>query len=190
MNISQILENRISHALHLAGSPKNTPAILKPSSRPEFGDYQANGVMGIAKTLKKNPRALADEVKKHLKHDAIFNEIVTKIEIAGPGFINIYLDNQWLAKQINHALTSKTHGAEQTSTPQTIVVDYSGPNLAKEMHVGHLRSTIIGDAVVRTLDFLGHSVIRQNHVGDWCRQFGMLIAHMVSQAENDLSVKL
>lgn len=186
MNISQILEDRISQALHLAGAPKNAAAILKPSSRPEFGDYQANGVMGIAKTLKTNPRALAMEVVEHLDLDGI----ASKVDVAGPGFINIHLDNQWLATQVDHALQSATHGVDKTNTRQTIVVDYSGPNLAKEMHVGHLRSTIIGDAVVRTLDFLGHKVIRQNHVGDWGTQFGMLIAHMVSQPESDLAVKL
>jgi len=186
MNISQILEDRISHALQLAGAPQNAPAILKPSNRPEFGDYQANGVMAIAKTLKTNPRALATKVVEHLQLD----DIATKIEIAGPGFINIYLDNQWLATQADLALQSTTHGVDKTTTSQTIVVDYSGPNLAKEMHVGHLRSTIIGDSVVRTLDFLGHNVIRQNHVGDWGTQFGMLIAHMTSQTESDLSVKL
>ncbi len=190
MNISKILEEHISHALHLAGAPKNAPAILKPSNHPEFGDYQANGVMGIAKTLKTNPRALATQVVEHLHDDPQLEDVTTKIEVAGPGFINIHLDNQWLAKQADLALQSTTHGVEKTTAPQTIVVDYSGPNLAKEMHVGHLRSTIIGDAVVHTLDFLGHNVIRQNHVGDWGTQFGMLIAHMTSQTASDLSVKL
>jgi arginyl-tRNA synthetase len=190
MNISQILEERISHALQLAGAPKNAPAILKPSNHPEFGDYQANGVMAVAKVLKTNPRALATKVVEHLRDDIQLDYVATKIETAGPGFINISLDNKWLAKHANLALQSATHGIEKTSTPQTIVVDYSGPNLAKEMHVGHLRSTIIGDAMVRTLDFLGHNVIRQNHVGDWGTQFGMLIAHMTSQTASDLSVKL
>ncbi|MGB0361106.1 MAG: arginine--tRNA ligase, partial [Endozoicomonas sp.] len=101
-----------------------------------------------------------------------------KVEIAGPGFINIYLDAQWLAKTLQSVVKDPRCGVTESDQPQTIIVDYSAPNVAKEMHVGHLRSTIIGDASVRTLEFLGHKVIRQNHMGDWGTQFGMLIAHL------------
>ena len=174
MNIRQLLDDRITAALHTLGAPETVTAIVKPSARPEFGDYQANGVMAAAKQLKTNPRELATRLLAALD----LSDMAEKLEVAGPGFINIHLKNGWLA----HALTAEQADAAATEH-KTIVVDYSGPNLAKEMHVGHLRSTIIGDAVARVLAFQGHSVIRQNHVGDWGTQFGMLIAHMVSIAE-------
>ncbi|CAA6817849.1 MAG: Arginyl-tRNA synthetase (EC [uncultured Thiotrichaceae bacterium] len=186
MTISNLLDQIISSAMQKAGAPENAPAVIKPSGRPEFGDYQANGIMGAAKQLKMNPRELATKVVDALEID----EMAEKIEIAGPGFINIHLKNAWLAKQIISNLRKDNCGVEKTAEPETIVVDYSGPNLAKEMHVGHLRSTIIGDATARILDFQGHKVIRQNHVGDWGTQFGMLIAHMVSQNNDDLTLKL
>ncbi len=174
MNIRQLLDDRITAALHTLGAPETVTAIVKPSARPEFGDYQANGVMAAAKQLKTNPRELATRLLAALD----LSDMAEKLEVAGPGFINIHLKNGWLA----HALTAEQADAAATEH-KTIVVDYSGPNLAKEMHVGHLRSTIIGDAVARVLAFQGHSVVRQNHVGDWGTQFGMLIAHMVSIAE-------
>ena len=172
MNIRQLLDDRITAALHALGAPANVTAIVKPSARPEFGDYQANGVMAAAKQLKLNPRELATRLLETLD----LSDLAEKLEIAGPGFINIHLNSVWLSETVGRA------SARQVAS-QTIVVDYSGPNLAKEMHVGHLRSTIIGDAVARVLEFQGHKVIRQNHVGDWGTQFGMLIAHMVSMAE-------
>lgn len=129
--------------------------------------------MAAAKKLGMAPRQLAEKVLQTLQLDGI----AAKTEIAGPGFINIFLDPQWLSSQLEHALTAPKLGVSAVE-PQTIVVDYSAPNVAKEMHVGNLRSTIIGDASVRTLEFLGHNVIRANHVGDWGTQFGMLIAHL------------
>lgn len=186
MTISHLLDQLVSAAMQRAGAPETAPAVIKPSGRPEFGDYQANGIMGAAKQLKMNPRELATNVVDALEMD----NIADKIEIAGPGFINIHLNDSWLARQISDNLSKQGCGVEKTAEPQTIVIDYSGPNLAKEMHVGHLRSTIIGDATARVLDFQGHKVIRQNHVGDWGTQFGMLIAHMVSQNKDDLTVKL
>lgn len=186
MTISQTLDQHIVQAMQKAGAPENAQAVIKPSGRPEFGDYQANGIMGAAKQLKMNPRELATVVLEHLELDGIAD----KVEIAGPGFINIYLSNSWLAEQAKAKLASDTTLIEQTDSPETIVIDYSGPNLAKEMHVGHLRSTIIGDSVARALDYLGHHVIRQNHVGDWGTQFGMLIAHMIDQPENELGLQL
>lgn len=179
MNIRQMLDDRITVALHAAGAPDAVTAIVKPSARPEFGDYQANGVMAAAKQLKMNPRELANQVLEHLD----LSDIAAKIEVAGPGFLNIHLRNDWLAQQLTH--TDFTPPAQPA---QTIVVDYSGPNLAKEMHVGHLRSTIIGDAMVRVLEYLGHTVIRQNHVGDWGTQFGMLLAHMADLKAQNQSI--
>ncbi|MCP5146187.1 MAG: arginine--tRNA ligase [Gammaproteobacteria bacterium] len=182
MNIRAFLEHRISAALHAAGAPMHTPALVQPSARLEFGDFQANGVMGAAKALKTNPRQLAEQVIAQLDLEGVAH----KVEIAGPGFINISLDNDWLARALesasaNHALNRRRPAGQ----PDTVVVDYSSPNLAKEMHVGHLRSTIIGDAVVRVLEYLGHYVIRQNHVGDWGTQFGMLLAHMKLDGATD-----
>ncbi len=190
MNIIQQLDQPISQAMQQAGAPDNAPAVIKPSNRPEFGDYQANGIMGAAKQLKMNPRELATTVVDILEKSGDLADIVEKIEIAGPGFINIHLSNDWLAQQAKNVLTNETHQVDKTQQPQTIVVDYSGPNLAKEMHVGHLRSTIIGDAVARVLSFQGHNVIRQNHVGDWGTQFGMLIAHMIDQPDSELGLQL
>jgi len=174
MNIKEILAQKVSAAMVAAGLPEGTNPAISLSNRPQFGDYQANGVMGAAKKLKTNPRELATKVVENLD----LSGIADKVELAGPGFINIHLSQTWLASQLN-AITQDSHiGVTQRSNPQTVVVDYSAPNLAKEMHVGHLRSTIIGDAVVRALEFRGDKVIRQNHMGDWGTQFGMLIAHL------------
>ncbi|NQY33534.1 MAG: arginine--tRNA ligase [Alteromonadaceae bacterium] len=174
MNIRQLLADKVITAMVAAGLPEDTNPALSISSRPQFGDYQANGVMGAAKKLKTNPRELALKVVEQLD----LSGIASKIELAGPGFINIHLDPTWLAAQLHNIGEDKKLGVTQQETPQNVVVDYSAPNLAKEMHVGHLRSTIIGDAVVGALEFRGNKVIRQNHMGDWGTQFGMLIAHL------------
>ena len=137
------------------------------------GDLATNLAMMLTKAAGKNPRELAQLIIDNLPASAY----VAKVEIAGPGFINFFIDDSALANQLQAAISDE-HLGIKLPTPQTIVVDYSSPNLAKEMHVGHLRSTIIGDSVVRTLEFLGHKVIRQNHVGDWGTQFGMLLAYM------------
>lgn len=173
MSLKQLLNNRVSQAMLAAGIPDDCSPHVAPSKNANFGDYQANGAMGAAKAMKSNPRQLAQTIVDNLNLD----NIASKIEIAGPGFINIHLANEWLSKQVVELTSEKG----QSQHAQTVVVDYSGPNLAKEMHVGHLRSTIIGDAIVRSLEFLGHTVIRQNHVGDWGTQFGMLIAHLESE---------
>lgn len=186
MNIRNLLDSQFQKAFSQAGLPADTPTVIKPSSRPEFGHYQANGIMGAAKKQKMNPRELAGKVLETLDLD----DIAEKIEIAGPGFINIHLKPDWLADNVENVLASDRLAIEPSSPQQTIVADYSGPNLAKEMHVGHLRSTIIGDAVVRVLKFCGHEVIPQNHVGDWGTQFGMLIAHMLDQDNDNLGVQL
>ncbi|ALO34053.1 arginyl-tRNA synthetase [Colwellia sp. MT41] len=183
MNIKNILSEKVSAAMVAAGLPEGTNPAVSLSNRPNFGDYQANGVMGAAKKLKTNPRELATKVVAHLTSSKNLDGIASKIELAGPGFINIHLDEKWLATQLN-MVAQDTHlgvrqrGVNVDDKQQTVVVDYSAPNLAKEMHVGHLRSTIIGDAVVRALEFRGDKVIRQNHMGDWGTQFGMLIAHL------------
>ena len=154
--------------MQAAGIPSDCSPMLALSGKSQFGDYQANGAMGAAKQMKTNPRELAQKILDKLDLD----DIAEKVEIAGPGFINISLNKHFLAGQ----LTAKSEHI--TAKPQTVVIDYSSPNLAKEMHVGHLRSTIIGDALARLLEYQGHSVIRQNHMGDWGTQFGMLIAEL------------
>jgi len=186
LNIKDSLDALISRALTAASGVANCQALINLSSRPEFGDYQANGVMAIAKQLKRNPRELAAEVVAAIDE----NELLADVQVAGPGFINIFLKDNWL-QQLGNDLVSGTEPLV-SALPQTdtIVVDYSGPNLAKEMHVGHLRGTIIGDSLVRVLEALGHNVIRQNHVGDWGTQFGMLIAHMEDVAKDDVAPAL
>ena len=179
----ELLDSRVAMALSAAGC-EGAPAVVAPSGRPEYGDYQANGVMGAAKARKMNPRQLAAEVVAKLD----LAGIADKVEIAGPGFINITLAPAFLAARATEALHSATLAVPQPNK-QTVVVDYSSPNLAKEMHVGHLRSTIIGDALARVLRFLGHTVIAQNHVGDWGTQFGMLTCYLIeAEQTGDLAL--
>lgn len=160
-----------------AGIPADFSPHLALSKKAGFGDYQANGAMAAAKALKTNPREIAQKIIDQLD----LSGIASKVEIAGPGFINIHLDPAWLAQQASHVANSDNLGITPKATPETVVIDYSSPNLAKEMHVGHLRSTIIGDAIARVLSFTGDKVVRQNHVGDWGTQFGMLIAELEDQ---------
>lgn len=175
MNIQKILVDRFTDALVALGHP-DAPVPVGKSTRPEFGEYQFNGAMALAKKMQQKPRDIAQLILDKVE----LSDIASSLEIAGPGFINIHLSNDWLAAQATSALADpRLCIAPQPQ--QTIVVDYSSPNLAKEMHVGHLRSTIIGDAVVRVLEFMGHKVIRQNHMGDWGTQFGMLLAHLSDQ---------
>ena len=171
MNIRELLNEKVLLAMRACGLPEDLPALIAPGKKAGFGDYQANCAMGAAKVMGSNPRELAARIVEQLQ----LAEIANKIEIAGPGFINIDLNPAWLGQQIAEAQVHARMGITRAAAPQTIVIDYSGPNLAKEMHVGHLRSTIIGDALVRLLEFQGHNVIRQNHVGDWGTQFGMIL---------------
>ncbi|VTX72260.1 arginine--tRNA ligase [uncultured Aggregatibacter sp.] len=179
MNIQSILSEKIKQAMIDAGADAQCEALVRQSGKVQFGDYQANGIMPAAKKLGLNPREFAQSVLDK----AELQDIAEKTEIAGPGFINIFLKDAWLADNINRAVQDPKLGVHNPEK-QTVVVDYSSPNVAKEMHVGHLRSTIIGDAVVRTLEFLGNNVIRANHVGDWGTQFGMLIAYL-EKMENE-----
>jgi arginyl-tRNA synthetase len=171
MNIYVLLVEKFTAALHAMGIENPIVPVAK-STRPGFGDYQFNGAMALAKQLKQAPRDIAQKVVENVDLDGV----AEKLEVAGPGFINIHLSPIFLAAQTQHALADERLGVALQDSKK-IVVDYSSPNLAKEMHVGHLRSTIIGDAVVKTLEFLGHDVVRQNHMGDWGTQFGMLLAH-------------
>ena len=169
MHIKALLTQQIEAAFAELGL--QGPAVIQAASRAEFGDYQANGVMAAAKRAGLNPRDVAADVIARLSSDADFSAMVSAMDVAGPGFINITLAASFVAPSLATTI-------DACSTPQTVVVDYSAPNLAKEMHVGHLRTTIIGDSVVRVLEALGHHVIRQNHVGDWGTQFGMLLTYL------------
>lgn len=175
MNLKQILDQHISTVLSDISGKSDCQALVSYSKSAQFGDYQANGVMALAKQLKQNPRGLAEQVNARLK----LNEFADKVEIAGPGFINIFISSEFLSRQLN--LLNKTRLVDKSLNPQTVIIDYSSPNLAKEMHVGHLRGTIIGDAIARTFEWMGHSLVRQNHFGDWGTQFGMLITFMLEQ---------
>ena len=174
-SVLDILEERISAAMAATAGREDCAAIVRPATDAKFGDYQANGIMGLAKKSKTNPRKLAEEVVKNLD----LNDICEPPEVAGPGFINLRLKAEFVAGELLE-INKDTAGLsiEKTSEPKTIVVDFSSPNIAKQMHVGHLRSTIIGDCICRMLETLGHKVIRQNHIGDWGTQFGMLVKYV------------
>ena len=156
--------------------------------RSDRADAQVNGSLALAKALGKSPR----EVAQLVLDAADLSEVCSEIEIAGPGFINITFSSEFLAREIATAATDTKLGVRNAPTALKVVVDYSAPNVAKEMHVGHLRSTVIGDALVRLLEFVGHTVVRENHIGDWGTPFGMLIEHLIdlgeAEAANELSV--
>ncbi|HEX6591031.1 MAG TPA: arginine--tRNA ligase [Moraxellaceae bacterium] len=186
------LETLLTQSLSALKTQGLLPADFNPAIQLDrtkdraHGDWATNLALMSAKVAGKKPRDVAEAIVAALPASTL----VSKVEIAGPGFINFFLAEDFLGSQLQAALRDARLNIPAAATPQTVVVDYSGPNLAKEMHVGHLRSTIIGDAVVRTLEFLGHKVVRQNHVGDWGTQFGMLIAYLEEQpaANNDAAL--
>ena len=185
MNLYQTVEREAQAAFAAAGIA-DSPVVLQPTKNAEHGDFQINGVMGAAKKAKQNPRELAQKVAEALAGNAV----IESAEVAGPGFINLRLRPEFLAQNIHAALNDARFGIAKTDKPQTVVIDYSSPNLAKEMHVGHLRSSIIGDSISRVLEFMGNTVIRQNHVGDWGTQFGMLVAYLVEQQKDNAAFEL
>lgn len=148
--------------------------MVVASTNPKFGDYQCNLAMSLTKPLKSNPRAIATQIIDNLNLD----EICETPEIAGPGFINLRLKTDYLQVQLQKMLGNERLNIPKVNPNQKMIVDFSSPNIAKEMHVGHLRSTIIGDSIARVLEFQGHQVLRLNHVGDWGTQFGMLITYL------------
>jgi len=190
LSIPQQLDAAFRRAIFLAFDIEADP-IITPIAQAQFGDYQSNCAMPLSKRVtdsigqKTNPRQIAEAVKAKLD----LGEMATEVTIAGPGFINVRLNPTWLARQLDPLKTDTRLGVNPTTNPQTVVIDYSAPNVAKEMHVGHLRSTIIGDCFARVFDFLGHKVIRQNHIGDWGTQFGMLIELLTSSGA-DANTKL
>ena len=190
LRIAQTLEAQLRAAMQQAfpeADGELNPA-LGPASKPEFGDFQANGALALAKPLKQAPRQIAAAIVEQLQNNPEFSALAEAPQIAGPGFINITLKPSVLAAEVRQRIGDPRLGVaavEQAEAP--VIVDFSSPNIAKEMHVGHLRSTIIGDCLARVLEFRGHQVLRLNHVGDWGTQFGMLITHLKQVAPEALN---
>jgi len=183
MLLERYLESLGSEAIAKAlGLDGPRPALVRPTQDPKFGDFQINGAMALGKELQKPPRELAQPIAEALAGvDAI-----EKAEVAGPGFVNIHLAPSWIASKLTEALRDAARdGVPAVDEVSKIVVDFSSPNIAKQMHVGHLRSTIIGDAIARILSFIGHDVVRDNHLGDWGTQFGLLIVGMREWGDED-----
>src|SRR5947207_9918010 len=176
--IASQLETRFREAIRAEFGVDADP-LIGPAQNEKFGDYQSNAAMGLAKAQKANPRSVAEKIVEKLD---LGEMIAEKPSIAGPGFINIRLSAEWLSKQLASLQNDPRLGIEQTKNPQTVVIDYSAPNIAKEMHVGHVRTTVLGDAMARLLSFRGHNVIRQNHLGDWGTQFGRVVLAMWYEA--------
>ena len=173
------LEASLRAAVGAALGPEaaDVDPLLRPSGQPRFGDFQANLAMSLGKTLGRPPREIAQQIAQQLEGDPA----LASVGVAGPGFLNLTLADDALRAHVSAMAGDPGLGVARPAEPATVVVDYSGPNVAKEMHVGHLRSTVIGDALARVLDAVGHRVIRQNHLGDWGTQFGMLITHLLDQ---------
>ncbi|MEM9942970.1 MAG: arginine--tRNA ligase, partial [Planctomycetota bacterium] len=160
--------------------------MIRPAGNPEHGDYQANCAMPLKKILDQPSRQIAESIVEAVDLD----DFCQSVEIAGPGFINLKLDDDWIQSRLQIAIQDKRLGVSTVDSPKTYVVDYSSPNAAKPMHVGHIRSTVIGDAISKVFRFLGHQVITDNHLGDWGTQFGMIIygyKHFRIQADYDES---
>jgi arginyl-tRNA synthetase len=172
MNLLTELKSRFRLAIEpLTADPDALLEMIRPAQDPRFGDYQANCAMSLGKQLGRSPREVAEEIVGRLEID----DLCHSPQVAGPGFINLQFRDDWLSDQLQRLLVDPRLGVAPPERPRTYVIDYSAPNIAKPMHVGHIRSTVIGDALCRTLRFLGHPVIADNHLGDWGTQFGMII---------------
>jgi arginyl-tRNA synthetase len=178
----------VSHLLEPAfasvGAELRDP-VVRPS---EHADAQANGALAIAKALGRTPREVAEQIR--VAALPLLEDVCTGVEVAGPGFLNLMFDNGFLARELRDAAADARLGVRPAEPVRRIVVDYSAPNVAKEMHVGHLRTTVIGDSLVRILTFVGHDVVRENHIGDWGTPFGMLIEHLVDLGEDEAAAGL
>lgn len=172
MNALSEIKSHFSAALgKLVDDPTQALGMIRPAGDPKFGDYQANCAMSLGKQLGKPPRDIAADLVANVSLESL----CSNVEIAGPGFINLTLSDNWLNTNLTNALQDGRLGVPTTNTARKYVVDYSSPNVAKPMHVGHIRSTVIGDAIAKVLRFVGHEVITDNHLGDWGTQFGMII---------------
>ena len=189
LRIAQALDTQLREAMQRAFPDVDAllDPQLAPASKPEFGDFQANGALPLAKPLKQAPRHIAGAIVEALQADPAFAALCLEPQIAGPGFINLTIRPERLAAEVSARLGDPCLGVPEVQSDAAVVVDFSSPNIAKEMHVGHLRSTIIGDSLARVLEFRGHRVLRLNHVGDWGTQFGMLITHLKQVAPETLN---
>ncbi len=189
LRIAKVLNTQLRGAMQRAFPEMDAPLDpqLAAASKPEFGDFQANGALPLAKPLKQSPRQIAAAIVEQLQADAEFTALCFDPQIAGPGFINLTIRPERLAAELASRLGDQRLGVPAVENAAPVVVDFSSPNIAKEMHVGHLRSTIIGDSLARVLEFRGHRVLRLNHVGDWGTQFGMLITHLKQVAPETLN---
>jgi arginyl-tRNA synthetase len=181
----QVLAQRVHDAIVASFGPDFSDAdpLIRPSS---FADFQANVALPLGKRLGRPPREVAAELAARLD----VTDMCVEPQVSGPGFINFTLRDDWIAAQASLMLNDPRLGLAPVASPQTVVVEYSSPNVAKEMHVGHLRTTIVGDAIARVLEFAGHRVIRDNHVGDWGTPFGMLIEHLLDVGEDSAEAAL
>src|SRR5580658_9208022 len=181
----QVLAQRVHDALVASFGPDfgDADPLIRPSS---FADFQANVALPLGKRLGRPPREVAGELASRLE----VSDVCEPPEVSGPGFINFRLRDDWIADQASRMLDDPRLGLEPAAEPQTVVVEYSSPNVAKEMHVGHLRTTVVGDAIAQVLEFAGHRVIRDNHVGDWGTQFGMLIEYLLDVGEDSPQASL
>jgi len=180
----EVLSRRVQSALGAAFGPEfaDTDPVIRPS---QFADYQANAALALAKRLGRKPREVSAAIMEHLD----VSDMCREVEVSGPGFINLTLREDWIAAQVQSMLDDPRLGVPEQA-PHNIPLDYSAPNVAKEMHVGHLRTTVVGDSLARTLEFLGHNVVRQNHIGDWGTPFGMLIEHLLEVGEDSDGAQL
>ncbi|HEV7932744.1 MAG TPA: arginine--tRNA ligase [Actinomadura sp.] len=180
-----VLAARVQAAITAAFGPDHadTDPVIRPS---QFADFQANVALPLAKKLGRKPRDVANEIVANLE----VGDVCTGLEVSGPGFINLTLTDAWIAQQAQAMHGDERLAVPETDEPQQVVVEYSSPNVAKEMHVAHLRTTIVGDAIARILEFLGHTVVRDNHLGDWGTPFGMLIEHLLDVGEESPEARL
>jgi arginyl-tRNA synthetase len=171
MNVLERLRGSFAAAVPAVADRPAFASAVRPATDPKFGDYQANGCLALAKTVGRPPRELAAEVARTVD----LAPLAGPPEVAGPGFLNVRLDDAWVASTLRSLLSDPALGLGKPAEAKTVVIDFSSPNVAKPMHVGHLRSTVIGDSLARIMSALGHRVVRDNHLGDWGSQFGMIL---------------
>src|ERR1022692_18709 len=181
-DIEDLLSKRLAPAFEVVGGEGTSPAVR----RSQHTDFQADGALALERKLGLNAREVAERIVRL----ADLDDLCSRVEVTGPGFISLTLADEVLGGLIADLSHDDRLGSARAERPEVITVDYSAPNAAKEMHVGHLRSTIIGDAVVRLLEWIGHRVIRQNHIGEWGTPFGMLIEHLIDVGEAEAAHEL
>jgi len=184
-NLTNQLQEQASRVIKELFPEAESIADITQSTNPQFGHYQCNSAMKLAKALKSNPRKIAQQILEKWPKEGM----IEKLEVAGPGFINITLSSEFLSKQATEVAADPRLGVPPLKEKKKVIVEFSSPNVAKELHVGHLRSTVIGESLARLFEFLGHDVLRLNHIGDWGTQFGMLITYLKEKEPEVLTGK-